>query len=310
MKRKTSFLSVILIIVVVISSCNKKVQLIPGESYDEYRPNTYYQECDLGLGEKTIEGYFNLTNLENKTIEQGVPVFEITFDLSVRYFIDDTVEVIEPIELEENFSIAVNIETGYYALKGLPEIEENQEMLIKIQNAFWSINGDVIDIYKDYTDTQWNNEMIFTMPGATYYPEDPSISVTVNFNYLVDDYWLENGEFENGATQGTYTEMTFSELSAIANLRHDQYMSGLGMGKDLGNGVSYWVDYEMSISDFQAQSITFGGISGGEYNGLSIGILVNNEQYRGHAQLQNGKLILNSGDSKTENIDIYIPHQQ
>jgi hypothetical protein len=306
MKRKVNFL-LISVIIITISSCEKNIELVPGEMCDE-GACTYYQEYDIGLGDNTIEGYFDLSNLENKTKEEGFPVFEICFDVSKRYFQGDTLEIIEPVKLHENdnFSIAVNIETGYYALKGLPNIDEGQDMLIRIGNAFWVISGDVINIFKEYSSEIWNSQTVFSMPNATYFPEDPSISMTVNFNYMVDDYWLENGEFENGATQGSYTEMNFSELSAIASVRHEQYNSGLGMGRDIG-GVEYGVNYEMSISDFQAQSITFGGISGGEYTSLSMSVLVNNELYRGEAELPNGVLSLHSGDSHTETIDIYIP---
>lgn len=288
----------------IITSCNKKIELVPGEIFDEYRPNSYYQEYDLGQGDKVVRGYVNLANLEEKTYEEGLPTFELHFEFGVRYYDEDNNEVIEKISLPENFSIAANIETGEYLFKGLPEIDEEKEMLIHVQNCFWGVNGEVIDIHKNYFGSYWNTQTDINMPDATFYPTDESITATISFKYMVDDYWLENNEFENEAEIGSYEEMSYAELSAIATVSHQQYSSGLIFTKQAEDGLSYWVDYEMSMSDFSNQEVTFGGIAGGTYDEVGIGVYVNNNLYHGRKR---GDFIINSGTHFSETVEIYIP---
>jgi len=313
MKKIIDYLIVVIFITTVMSCSKNKIELIPGASFDEHRQNAFYQEYNANLGNKTIEGVINIDKFSNRINEEGFPIFELDIKLEIRYFIDDTIEVRESIELPQDYSIAVNIETGYYALKGLPDIEDGYEMLISVNDQFWRLpDHEIYVINMKYNSSEWNgaNEAI-ELPTAWYLPADPSIAATIKFKYMVDDFWLENGEFENGANEGTYTEMSYSELYNIATISVEEYRSGVGIskGNDSEYGVSYGVGSHISLEDCQKQERSFGGFAGGYYWQMDALIIVNNEVYGGYYNFPNGGLFLSSGESYSGTVDIYIPQK-
>jgi hypothetical protein len=307
--------SAIYMAILAITSCNKnEIELIPGTNFDEYRSGAYYQEYDVQLGDRMVEGVINIDNLENRIDDEGIPVMELSLRLETVHYQDDTLEIIEPITLPAEYSIAVNIETGYYALKGLPEIEDGYEIVVYVEDHFWNLpDHERYSVTEKYTSSEWNDKTVSpALPTVTYYPEDPSIIVTIKLNYMVDQYWVENSTFENDAVEGTYTSMSYAQLAAIASIGNGTDMGDVGLSKGdiTPYGVHYVAGRELWATDCQTQEIALSGIAGGRYWHMSANIYCNGAFIGGYYDFHaspGGNLVLNSGDSYTGTIDIYIP---
>jgi hypothetical protein len=265
----------------------------------------YYQEYDAGLGNKTIEGYIDLSSLSEKTNSEGYPIASLTVSVGKSYLDDNDEWVYEETDmLSDMWSLAMNIETGYYAIKGLPDIEENTKIHLKVDDVHWNPpTHERYTIWKDYHSDQWNNKDTYKMPQASFLFEDPSISMTVSFRYMVDTYWLENGEFEdeNGPS---YTEMDYSQLSSVATLSVEDWVTGIGVSRIEESGLEYNVTTQLSMDDLQSQKVTFAGFSGGEYNRVDVFVLVNGSR---HAGTNGTSFTLKAGDNRSSSVDVKIP---
>lgn len=266
----------------------------------------YYQEYDAGLGDKMIEGFIDLSMLSEKTNGEGYPIATLTVSLEKSYLDDNNELVYEEYDiLSDMWSLAMNIETGYYAIKGLPDIDENTNIHLKIDDVHWNPpTHERYTIWKTYSSKEWNNATeAFRMPQASFLLEDPTINMKVSFNYMVDTFWLKNGEFEDGE-EPNYIEMDYSQLSSIATFAVEDWVTGIVVSRSETAGLTYNVTKQFSMDDMQNQNVTFGGFYGGQYNRVDVSVMVNGVSHRG---VNNSYFTLNSGDTYSCSVDVNIP---
>ncbi|MBF9016389.1 MULTISPECIES: hypothetical protein [unclassified Oceanispirochaeta] len=300
------------LIVLTLLSCemDTTVELIPGERIGpDY---TYYQEYEASLGSKSIEGIIDIAALSPKVDTEGAPYASFTIDPMIQSYDESSNEWVEN-RVEEwpadSVQIAVNIDTGYYKVTGLPSIENGQYMKIVIGDMFWTgPSHERYRIVQRYDSTEWNGSTApFEMPTASFLTADSTINVTTKFIYMVDAYWLENNEYEVDGVQD-FNAMSYSELSGIANMSVADWESGAGYswGSRTEYGVSYGVHTHITMDDVEAQKVTYGGFHGGIYTQVSASIIANGAVYGGYIDYAPG-VILGPGNTHTSTVNIYIP---
>jgi len=305
-KMKMKYLYWFFVATILFWGCekNNKIDLKPG--LIDVGAHMYYQEYDAGLGDKTIEGYIDLSTLSEKTNSEGYPIASLTVSMEKSYLDDNNEWVKEEYDiLSDMWSLAMNIETGYYAIKGLPDIEENSRIHLKIDDVHWNPpTHERYTIWKTYSAEDWNNSTTaYKMPKAAFLLEDPTIKMKVSFNYMVDTFWLENGEFEDGA-EPSYIEMDYSQLSSIATFSVEDWVTGIGVSRSKTSGLEYNVTKQFTMDDVQNQNVTFGGFSGGQYNRVNINVLINGNTYRG---IDESYFTLKTGDTYSCSVVVKIP---
>jgi len=158
-----------------------------------------------------------------------------------------------------------------------------------------------------YPASTWNAAASpFQMPSAEYRLADPTISLTVNLKYHIDEAWQNQG---NPSSYGTYTEITFDELELLGNLSVKDYVSGVSISNDNTNRtLAYSAGMQLSLADLKAQKVILTGIAGGHYDQVIAGIIFDGVLYGNYCNFLD-TYSLSTGNTPSATVDIYIPHK-
>lgn len=300
----------------LITSCGETpVELITGQIYDE-GAGTWYEEFDAGLGDKSVEGNVDLNQLNSKVDEEGLPIAVLSMRVEYIYQDENNDEqidvILDPDSAIDGSNVAINIDSGRYALKGLPTVDESKEgtVVITINDHHWA--GPTHEAYfitGRYPASSWNaSTTAYQMPSAEYRLADSSISLTVNLKYYIDEEWLNQGKPEDHTKIiVNYTEKTYDQLSILGTISVEDYVSGLGLSNVNANDtLSYNAGMQFDISDLQSQQVTLTGIHGGHYDQVVAQIIFDDISYGNYTDFSDG-YTLYTGESDSITVDIYIP---
>lgn len=299
-------------------------ELVPGELIG-YSTDTYYQEYNVNMGTNSVEGYIDMTALSQKVDTLGYPALRIGFGLfyekSVPTDAGGTVGVHVDVPTVSSIFISPNIDTGYYKISGLPDVdlvvdtgagEIAGRVGIDISQAVWDTERFHIRTF--FTPDAWNdNPGTKSIEEAVYRKPDPSITLTVNMIYRVDTYWMQNdGVFEDPDAGASYQELTYDQIEAIApiSVGEDGYGGLFFFSRPfIGEGVSYGLAYSPTRNEYKNQQFTINSLIGGQYREMSCGIVVGGNSFSSPITTFPSNLSLTSDMSATRTVIIYIPEQ-
>lgn len=277
--------------------------------------NTYYQEFDMGLGEKTIEGIIDLSDLEEKTDDIGYPIVSVSLGLAYEYVEAGGADGQHiPVQIS-NIYISPNIETGKYKITGLPTVSPTVETGI-VGRVVIDLVDNAMDkerfFIRKYVDMNfWNSSILTTLSDAKYKAPDSSITLNVNYTYMVDEYWLANGVQQNPDSVSTanYTEKTFDQIAETQTIYAAMDGNGgllfINHQVDVDGGITYGFLSSPFRDEYQNGTSIITTLSGGVYREISAGINIGGNIYDNRKIID---LTLNSGDNVSQEITIYIPN--
>lgn len=321
MKKIFNYLLILIIVFTVIGcdfSFNEEEpevgELTPGKIIGASE-RTYYQEYDMGLGDKIIEGTIDISALAQKTDEIGYPIVSITLGMAYEYTPEEGADGEHRSVLLPFVNISPNIETGSYKITGLPNVEPTEEtgfigdVVIDIVDI--SMEKERFFIRKHINMDLWNNSQGTTLSTAEYKLPDSSITLNVNYTYMVDDYWLVNGVRENPdaiSFDDDYTEMTLDEIEAIQTISTGENGYGgllfIDHSRNVDGGITYGYLSSPLRSEYQSGKSVVTTLSGGVYKSISCGIIVGDNEYTANKDID---ITLNSGETASVDLVFYIP---
>lgn len=298
-------------------------ELVPGELIGA-NDNTYYQEYDLKQGSHSVEGVIDLSTLSQKTDDIGYPVLSISYGLYYEKSVPDgnggTIGEHVGVPGLPSIHISPNIETGYYKISGLPDVTPVVDA--DAGEIAGQVGLDIVDTAMDkerffirtfYSPDNWNSTTTTrTISSTSYVLPDPSITFTVDMVYMVDDYWLANGEFEIPDAGADYTEHTYEQIAALGSIGAGEDGTG-GLvfinREHVVEGVSRGMVYSPTRREYQNQQFTVNRLAGGTYADMTAAITIDGTAYTSERKSFRGGLLLESNDSVTRTIEIFVPEQ-